>query len=1294
MIAFQRIVLQAETLGYLFSLVVGVSLVCGAGLVMTSACRKRSAPLRHAMLCSVLTLVLISPVVSWLAGQHDLGVLRMPVSISPHHQTAAQSAVAVSAPSPQAGATPWIPMETSLPDEPPLVTPRPGVSVDADLVQHVPPLPSRAGGDLRATPAWQWAGTLAAYAWAIGIFWGVASLGRGWLLLSRLCRSFEPVRDPRSNAAAREAAGALGVRQVPPLVTSLLAPAPLSIGLFRPVIVLPQHFETETDAGRLQAVLVHEMAHVARRDQWMGLMQRVVGMLFWWNPLVHRVSARLCDLREEIADNYVVRAQDGGELLARLLVEFAERTAIRPRLLAAIGVLQPRPGDLAGRITRLLDKERNTMTRINLTSVPATASLVLVLAGVLVVSSVRADRPPESEQPEGRALASAGVPALASVVEETDETTPLETFKGRVIDEEGKPVAGAELWMPLRVAHGREGRRMVHGASGDDGRFVLRYPAAWVKPGDYRPERTLWAFSPGRLLGSADVLEARSDLTKEVAVTLGPPVDTSFTVVGPDKKPVAGALVEPWSYGHGGLPSEVLPRVGGRTDDEGRIKLPALRRRSLRSVRVTTEALGIQCFEIPKPPLDGDEPEERTLQLAPTGRIEARLLAERPELLDGAEVYVVGDYRMSAEDRRRLLERPPAERTRPVRGFAEVSPDKDGRFVVPKFATGKVLISVHTDPSLPLRPRLPFGTGRSPEYVRVEAGKVTRVEIPLEKAVRVRGVVRVKQTNEPIVGALAVVSYGVQSQTELVRTNEQGKFEAYALPGEVTRSVMYLPDDVVRPGELGELFQVYKVPPGAESFEFPPIEVVPAVAIHGRVIDESDRPLSDVQVSGTRGNRRYGLTMSDKDGRFTMRVPPDVEFEEFSTWSLEAGRSVEHTVVTKDPLLLRVLDQSTRKQPSRASAEPRSTDAKPDMPEAPGRTLEAIAKIATVEEAVAALEEMGARLERNDQGQVTSVGLFSRPGREITDAHVVCLRLLGNLEKLLLTNTHTSSRALEYVQEPKRLRKLIVGRETTDEGLDILRTMTNLQELNFSYKKVGDTTMQHLEGLENLESLWLGRTDVTDAGLESLRALTKIRELGLPPAATDKGLACLAGLTNLERLNVSDTQITDAGLAHLEGFNKVWMLMVANVNVTDAGLAHLSGLTNIERLTFEGTQITDAGLTHLQPFTKLVALGLSRTAVTDAGLIHLHGFKDLWSLRLVQTAVGDKGLTQLTKLPTLERLNLARTQVTDAGLEHLKGMTQLRELTIGEPGVTEAGSEDLRSALPDCTIRWSRRPRF
>ena len=45
----------------------------------------------------------------------------------------------------------------------------------------------------------------------------------------------------------------------------------MSIGFLRPTIVLPKTMLHETDSDQLQAVLLHEMAHIARRDHWVGI---------------------------------------------------------------------------------------------------------------------------------------------------------------------------------------------------------------------------------------------------------------------------------------------------------------------------------------------------------------------------------------------------------------------------------------------------------------------------------------------------------------------------------------------------------------------------------------------------------------------------------------------------------------------------------------------------------------------------------------------------------------------------------------------------------------------------------------------------------------------------------------------------------------------------------------------------------------------------------------------------------------------------------------------------------------
>ena len=142
----------------------------------------------------------------------------------------------------------------------------------------------------------------------------------------------------------------------------------------------------EADEKQFQAILLHEMAHIVRRDHWVGVGQRIAAVLFWWNPLVHWTCNEISELREEICDNHVVLVQGEGQRLARILVDLAARVTSGPPLPLTLGVLEPRLTGLTGRVTRLLDKERNMETRMRL------RSKVLVcacsLAALMVMATV------------------------------------------------------------------------------------------------------------------------------------------------------------------------------------------------------------------------------------------------------------------------------------------------------------------------------------------------------------------------------------------------------------------------------------------------------------------------------------------------------------------------------------------------------------------------------------------------------------------------------------------------------------------------------------------------------------------------------------------------------------------------------------------------------------------------------------------------------------------------------------------------------------------------------------------
>jgi Leucine-rich repeat (LRR) protein len=87
----------------------------------------------------------------------------------------------------------------------------------------------------------------------------------------------------------------------------------------------------------------------------------------------------------------------------------------------------------------------------------------------------------------------------------------------------------------------------------------------------------------------------------------------------------------------------------------------------------------------------------------------------------------------------------------------------------------------------------------------------------------------------------------------------------------------------------------------------------------------------------------------------------------------------------------------------------------------------------------------------------------------------------------------------------------------------------------------------------------LRSTEITDAGLERLTALSPIVELYL-----------------------NDTRITDAGLVHLKGMKQLQRLYLNDTKITDAGLPLLSGLNNLQMLTVGGTKVTEAGIKDLQ----------------------------------------------------------------------------------------------------------------
>jgi hypothetical protein len=153
---------------------------------------------------------------------------------------------------------------------------------------------------------------------------------------------------------------------------------------------------------------------------------------------------------------------------------------------------------------------------------------------------------------------------------------------------------------------------------------------------------------------------------------------------------------------------------------------------------------------------------------------------------------------------------------------------------------------------------------------------------------------------------------------------------------------------------------------------------------------------------------------------------------------------------------------------------------------------------------------------------------------------------------------------------------------------------------------------------------------------------------------TDAGLRNLQGLTDLQELFVADTAITDAGLAEISKLRNLGLLTVAFTKVTGAGLKDAEKLPRLRTLELSHTRFADDATAYLAKFPELEVLSLASTPISDTGLKGLTGLRNLIELDLSDTQISDDGLEQLAGLKKLKKLLVVQTRVTSTGLERLK----------------------------------------
>src|SRR5438067_9011714 len=126
---------------------------------------------------------------------------------------------------------------------------------------------------------------------------------------------------------------------------------PTAIGFFRPAVLIPAWALNELSSAELNSILLHELGHLRRWDDWTNLAQKVVRALLFFHPAVWWIESRL-DLEREIAcDDLVVAKTADACGYAQCLVSVAEKSFARSGLALAVAAVS-RVRQTAIRLTR------------------------------------------------------------------------------------------------------------------------------------------------------------------------------------------------------------------------------------------------------------------------------------------------------------------------------------------------------------------------------------------------------------------------------------------------------------------------------------------------------------------------------------------------------------------------------------------------------------------------------------------------------------------------------------------------------------------------------------------------------------------------------------------------------------------------------------------------------------------------------------------------------------------------------------------------------------------------------
>ncbi|MGB9456112.1 MAG: GWxTD domain-containing protein [Bryobacteraceae bacterium] len=216
--------------------------------------------------------------------------------------------------------------------------------------------------------------------WMGGVILFYAFRLAGWLRVDRMRRRGVCAAPAEWQQRLRALAAAVRVSQPVVLLESCLAGVPLVIGYWRPVILMPLGALAGLSVEQVEAILIHELAHIRRADYLVSMAQSLIEGLFFFHPAVWWITAVVRAEREYACDDVVVALRPDARAYAAALT-----TLEQSRWPAIQSAAASNGGNLVRRIRRLLGEPGSArVPNARVAALAGALALVAAVAAALV----------------------------------------------------------------------------------------------------------------------------------------------------------------------------------------------------------------------------------------------------------------------------------------------------------------------------------------------------------------------------------------------------------------------------------------------------------------------------------------------------------------------------------------------------------------------------------------------------------------------------------------------------------------------------------------------------------------------------------------------------------------------------------------------------------------------------------------------------------------------------------------------------------------------------------------------